>query len=68
MFRIKHRWFSIASYDTNKVNVELLRQCCSSFNSEEDSFNSKTYSTFASSYLNNCSDPYVRSIRNKIKI
>lgn len=45
--------------DLNKINVSLLCSYENSFEKEYNRFNSKTYTTFKSSYLNSCSDSNV---------
>ncbi len=56
----------MAGYDTNRLNISSLEQYCSSFNSEKTGYNN-AYNTFNSSYLNSCSDSYVRNVSSKLK-
>ncbi len=41
----------MANYDTNRINVDSLKQYYSSFSSEKDYYINTTYSTYNSSYL-----------------
>ena len=44
---------------TYQMKVQLMKNSRFTLNQEFSSFKSKTYNTFTSSYLNNCSDSYV---------
>ena len=53
--------------DVFKINVPMLKSYEKDFNDELNNFNNKTYTTFSSSYLNHCSDPYVRRMFNELQ-
>ena len=53
--------------DLCKINVSLLKSYENDFESEMKNFNNKTYTTFLSSYLNNCSDPYVNKMKGQLE-
>lgn len=46
--------------DINTVDISVLSTYKSNFENEKEQFNENSYSTFSSSYLKNCSDPYVK--------
>ena len=52
--------------DICKINISTLRNYADNFKNESNNFNNKAYSTFSSSYLKNCSDPYVRTMASKL--
>lgn len=53
--------------DICKINVSILKSYEKDFKSELNNFNNKTYTTFSSSYLKNCSDAYVRRMSNELQ-
>lgn len=53
--------------DICKINVSMLKSYEKDFKSELNNFNNKTYTTFSSSYLKNCSDAYVRRMSNELQ-
>ena len=53
-------------YDTNNINLNIIKQYRSSFLNEKNSFMNRSYSTFMSSYLNSCSDTYVKLMASKL--
>ena len=50
-----------------KINVSMLKSYENDFNKEQSNFNTRTYSTFSSSYLKSCSDPYVSRMAGKLQ-
>lgn len=54
--------------DICKINVSMLKSYEKDFKTELNNFNNKTYTTFSSSYLKNCSDAYVRRMSNELQI
>ena len=50
-----------------KINVSMLKSYENDFNKEQSNFNTRTYSTFSSSYLKMCSDPYVSRMAGKLQ-
>lgn len=53
--------------DICKINVSMLKSYEKDFKTELNNFNNKTYTTFSSSYLKNCSDAYVRRMSNELQ-
>lgn len=53
--------------DIYKINVSMLKSYENDFKNELNNFNNKTYTTFLSSYLKSCSDPYVRRMSNELQ-
>lgn len=53
--------------DICKINVSMLKSYENDFKNELNSFNSKTYTTFSSSYLKNCTDAYVNRMFNELQ-
>lgn len=53
--------------DICKINVSMLKSYEKAFKNEINNFNNKTYTTFSSSYLKNCSDAYVRRMSNELQ-
>jgi len=53
--------------DIYKINVSMLKSYEKDFKAELNNFNNKTYTTFSSSYLKNCSDAYVRRMSNELQ-
>lgn len=53
--------------DICKINVSILKSYEKDFKSELNNFNNKTYTTFSSSYLKNCSDAHVRRMSNELQ-
>lgn len=53
--------------DICKINVSMLKSYEKDFKNELNNFNNKTYTTFSSSYLKNCSDAYVRRMSNELQ-
>lgn len=53
--------------DFCEINVALLKSYEKDFESEIKKFNNKAYTTFLSSYLNNCSDPCVSKMANQLQ-
>lgn len=53
--------------DICKINVSMLKSYEKDFKTELNNFNNKTYTTFSSSYLKNCSDTYVRRMSNELQ-
>ncbi len=50
-----------------KLNISLLKDQKNKFNNEKDSFYHSSYQIFNSSYLKNCSDFYVVSMKNNLE-
>lgn len=46
--------------DTCRINVSTLKSYENNFKNELNNFNNNAYSIFSSSYLKNCTDPYVK--------
>ncbi len=57
----------MASYDTNIIKTDTLKQYNFNFTSEKENYGNVAYHIFLSGYLNNCSDPYVNAMTNKLK-
>lgn len=53
--------------DICKINVSMLKSYEKDFKNELNNFNNKTYATFSSGYLKNCSDAYVRRMSNELQ-
>ena len=53
--------------DICKINVSMLKSYEKDFKTELNNFNNKTYTTFSSSYLKNCSDAYVRRMSSELQ-
>jgi len=49
------------------INISLLEKYKSDFSSEKQYFNSTSYNTFNSGYINRCSDNYVIRMKNKLR-
>lgn len=49
-------------YDTNNINLDLLKQYNNSLNKEKTNFINKTYGTFSSSYLKTADNIYVKNM------
>lgn len=50
-----------------KINVDLLKDYRSDFSNEKSNFNSSSYGTFSSSYINRCSDSYIIRMKNELR-
>ena len=53
--------------DIYKINVSMLKSYEKDFRTQLNNFNNKTYTTFSSSYLKNCSDTYVYRMSNELQ-
>ncbi len=53
--------------DVCRINVSVLKSYEKDFRNELTSFKHKTYATFSSSYLRNCSDTYVGRMYNELQ-
>lgn len=52
--------------DINKMNISLLKSYHQDFSNEKENFNQSSFQTFSSSYLKNCSDPYVLKMSDSL--
>lgn len=52
--------------DINKMNISLLKSYHQDFSNEKENFNQSSFQTFSSSYLKNCSDPYVLKMNDSL--
>ena len=56
----------MSNYDTLQINMTLLKQNKSIFEQRKRNFVNNTYSTFKSSYINSCSDNYIRQMKKEL--
>lgn len=56
----------MSNLDVNVINLSVLKQHHSNFISEKNKFNKMAYSNFNNSYLNRCTDRYVKKLATKI--
>ena len=54
--------------NVNRINLSKLKSHKSTFDSLEKSFNNSAYSTFNSSYIKRCSDPYVTKMKSNLTL
>ena len=52
----------------NRIDLSKLKSHKSTFDSLEKSFNNSAYSTFNSSYIKRCSDPYVTKMKSNLTL
>ena len=52
----------------NRINLSKLKSHKSTFDALEKSFNNSSYSTFNSSYIKRCSDPYVTKMKSNLTL
>ena len=52
----------------NRIDLSKLKSHKSTFNALEKSFNNSAYSTFNSSYIKRCSDPYVTKMKSNLTL
>lgn len=52
--------------EINRINVTGLKAYQCRFENEKNNFNNSTYTTFKSSYLSNCSDSKINTMKNKL--
>lgn len=57
----------MGKYDTKRVQLHLIKTYKESFDEDKENFRNNSYNAFFNSYLNNSSDPYIRSYANKLK-
>ena len=48
------------------IKIPLVNQYKSLLDIEKENFDSVTYNTFISSYINSCGDPYISSLASDI--
>lgn len=53
-------------YDTNNINLTLLKQYRNSFFNEKSNFINRSYSNFLSSHLNSCNDTYIKLMISRL--
>lgn len=56
----------MSSYDTNKINVGVIKNNFSEFDSEQSNFLNVSFSNFRNGYVSNCSDAYVSRMKSKL--
>src|SRR5574344_2236351 len=58
----------MSSYDTNKINVSVIKNYLSEFDSEKSNFLNVSFSNFKNGYVSSCSDPYVSRMTSKLDL